>query len=50
MFILIHLVFILVYGYLLANDIRDGKTVQAVLSSAVVTINCMAVIHLALKR
>ena len=47
MLVFLNLFFVLVYGYLLVNEIRENKTVQAALSSAIVSINLVQlVLHL----
>ena len=49
MLILVNLFFVLVYGYLLVNEIKENKTGQAVISSAVVSANLMLVVLYILK-
>lgn len=44
MLVFVNLLFVLVYGYLLVNEIRENNAVQAALSSSVVSVNLVALI------
>lgn len=49
MSVLVYLSGLLFFGYSLVDEIREGKTVQAVLSSAIVTLSCVAILFNVLK-
>ena len=44
MLVFVNLLFVLVYGYFLVNEIRENSAAQAALSSAVVSVNLVSLI------